>query len=48
MSERMADRGKQDATWTGRLIGAGVLVGLILLFVALNSDKVESISLWRA
>lgn len=42
MSERppaQADTGER--TWRGRLIGAAIVVGVLLLFVALNSGEVE-------
>jgi uncharacterized integral membrane protein len=33
--------GRQGSVWTGRLIGAGVILFILLLFVALNSEDVE-------
>lgn len=41
MTSRSDTGERRDATWTGRLIAAGVAVALILLFVALNSEKVD-------
>jgi uncharacterized integral membrane protein len=40
-SEPGSEPTRQDATWTGRLIVAAVVLGLVLLFVALNSEEVE-------
>ncbi len=32
---------QEDRTWRGRLIGAGIVLAILLLFVLLNNDKVE-------
>jgi uncharacterized integral membrane protein len=40
MSDRTAQVGERNI-WRGRLIGAGVVIGVILLFVALNSEEVN-------
>lgn len=31
----------EDRSWARRLIGPGIVLGILLLFVLLNNDKVE-------
>ena len=38
---------QEERTWTRRLIGPGIILGILLLFILLNNDKVEvSLLVW--
>jgi uncharacterized integral membrane protein len=41
MSGQTDGTGSGDRTWTRRLIGPGIVLGILLLFIVLNSDDVE-------
>jgi uncharacterized integral membrane protein len=39
--QTVEDSRPQEWTWTGRLVAAAVVLGLLALFIVLNSEKVE-------